>query len=94
MLSRGLKPTIIDVRPLHFQDSGIIPGAISVSIEKVDTVILDASVDDEIILYCACPNEVTSARVAKMLMKKGYKRVRPLTGGIDAWVDAGHPTAI
>lgn len=94
MLSRGLKPTIIDVRPLHLQDSGVIPGAISVSIEKVDTVILDASVDDEIILYCACPNEVTSARVAKMLMKKGYKRVRPLTGGIDAWVDAGHPTTI
>ncbi|HEY3301211.1 MAG TPA: DedA family protein/thiosulfate sulfurtransferase GlpE [Methylophilaceae bacterium] len=94
MLSGGLKPTIIDVRPLHLQDSGIIPGAIAVSIEKVDTVILDASVDDEIILYCACPNEVTSAKVAKMLMKKGYKRVRPLTGGIDAWVNAGHPTAI
>lgn len=94
MLGGGLKPTIIDVRPLHLQDSGIIPGAIAVSIEKVDTVILDASVDDEIILYCACPNEVTSAKVAKMLMKKGYKRVRPLTGGIDAWVNAGHPTTL
>ncbi|MFA6041508.1 MAG: rhodanese-like domain-containing protein [Methylophilus sp.] len=48
--------------------------------------------DDEIILYCACPNEVTSAKVAKMLMNRGFKRVRPLTGGIDAWLDAGHQT--
>jgi membrane protein DedA with SNARE-associated domain/rhodanese-related sulfurtransferase len=94
MLNDGLKPTIIDVRPLHLQDNGIIPGAITMSIDKVDSVILDASMDDEIILYCACPNEVTSARVAKMLMKKGYSHVRPLTGGIDAWVDTGHQTTI
>jgi membrane protein DedA with SNARE-associated domain/rhodanese-related sulfurtransferase len=94
MLNDGLKPTIIDVRPLHLQDSGIIPGAITMSIDSVDSVVLDSSVDDEIILYCACPNEVTSAKVAMMLMKKGYKRVRPLTGGIDAWVDAGHQTVI
>jgi rhodanese-related sulfurtransferase len=25
-----------------------------------------------------------------MLIEKGYKRVRPLTGGLDAWVDAGY----
>jgi membrane protein DedA with SNARE-associated domain/rhodanese-related sulfurtransferase len=94
MLNDGLKPTIIDVRPLHLQSAGIIPGAIAMSINNVDSVILDASIDDEIILYCACPNEVTSARVAKMLMKKGYRRVRPLTGGIDAWVDAGYHTSV
>jgi membrane protein DedA with SNARE-associated domain/rhodanese-related sulfurtransferase len=92
MLNEGLKPTIIDVRPLHLQDSGIIPGAITMSLDNVDTVILEASMDDEIILYCACPNEVTSAKVAKMLMNRGFKRVRPLTGGIDAWLDAGHLT--
>jgi rhodanese-related sulfurtransferase len=25
-----------------------------------------------------------------MLIERGYKRVRPLTGGLDAWVDAGY----
>jgi rhodanese-related sulfurtransferase len=25
-----------------------------------------------------------------MLIERGYKRVRPLTGGMDAWVDAGY----
>lgn len=94
MLNDGQKPTIIDVRPLHLQVTGIIPGAITMSIDNVDGVILDASKDDEIILYCACPNEVTSAKVAKILMQKGYNRVRPLTGGIEAWVNAGHQTII
>jgi rhodanese-related sulfurtransferase len=28
--------------------------------------------------------------VAKELMKKGYTRVRPLAGGIGAWIAAGH----
>lgn len=92
MLSAGLTPTIIDVRPLHLQDNGVIPGAITMSIDSVDTEILENATDVEIVLYCACPNEVSSAKVAKMLMKKGYKRVRPLTGGIEAWISAGYQT--
>ena len=94
MLKDGLKPAIIDVRPVHLQADGIIPGAIAMSIDAVDTVVLDAPLDGEIILYCACPNEVTSARVAKLLIDKGYRRVRPLAGGIDAWIDAGYKTVI
>ena len=94
MLKDRLKPAIIDVRPLHLQADGIIPGAIAMSIDAVDTVVLDAPLDGEIILYCACPNEVTSARVAKLLIDKGYRRVRPLAGGIDAWIDAGYKTVI
>jgi rhodanese-related sulfurtransferase len=27
--------------------------------------------------------------VARELMKRGFERVRPLQGGLDAWVDAG-----
>jgi len=26
-----------------------------------------------------------------MLMDRGYKLVRPLAGGLDAWIDAGYP---
>jgi len=29
-----------------------------------------------------------------MLMAKGYKRVRPLEGGIEAWIAAGHDVAL
>jgi len=41
-------------------------------------------------LYCTCPSEASAARVAKILMNHGFKRVRPLLGGLDAWVAAGY----
>jgi rhodanese-related sulfurtransferase len=28
-----------------------------------------------------------------MLIDKGYTKVRPLTGGLDGWIDAGFPVA-
>jgi rhodanese-related sulfurtransferase len=31
--------------------------------------------------------------MARMLMDKGYTRVRPLQGGIEAWIAAGHDVA-
>jgi rhodanese-related sulfurtransferase len=46
--------------------------------------------DRDIILYCTCPSEATAARVAKLLMNQGFKKVRPLYGGLDAWVAAGY----
>jgi len=29
--------------------------------------------------------------VARTLIDKGYTLVRPLAGGLDAWIDAGYP---
>jgi hypothetical protein len=34
--------------------------------------------------------EASAARVARALMERGFARVRPLQGGLDAWIDAGH----
>ena len=47
--------------------------------------------DRDIIVYCSCPNEVSSARVALQLQRKGFTRVRPLLGGIDAWREQNYP---
>jgi 3-mercaptopyruvate sulfurtransferase SseA len=40
-------------------------------------------------VYCACPNDASAALVARKLMQRGFRRVRPLHGGIDAWRAAG-----
>ena len=40
-------------------------------------------------LFRSCPNEASAAQVAKLLMSHGFKKVRPLQGGLDAWVAAG-----
>jgi rhodanese-related sulfurtransferase len=40
-------------------------------------------------VYCACPNDASAAQVARRLMAAGFRNVRPLHGGIDAWQAAG-----
>ncbi|MGE5649554.1 DedA family protein/thiosulfate sulfurtransferase GlpE [Noviherbaspirillum sp. UKPF54] len=87
---QGIAPVIVDVRSADLQQTGRIPGAVAIPGDGIDTFALDISPDQEVILYCACPNEASAAVVAKQLMQKGYKRVRPLAGGIEAWIAAGH----
>ena len=43
----------------------------------------------EVILYCNCPSEASAARIARLLMDRGVRSVRPLAGGLQAWLDAG-----
>ncbi len=50
--------------------------------------------DREIIFYCAWPQEATSARRAEEYEAKGFKNVRALRGGFDAWREAEHGAAI
>lgn len=85
----GHAPIVLDVRSALSQQSGRIPGAKIVTLDTVNSFVLEDAEHNDVIVYCACPNEASAARVAKLLMKKGYTRVRPLLGGIDAWVDAG-----
>ena len=54
-------------------------------------VLLAIEPEQEVIVYCACPNEYSAAAVAKVLIQHGFTRVHPLLGGIDAWIAAGHP---
>ncbi|MCB4810018.1 DedA family protein/thiosulfate sulfurtransferase GlpE [Methylovorus menthalis] len=89
MLKSGSRPVIVDARPAHLQGDGRIPGALSMTEDTIDTVFIDTDIDTDIVLYCSCPNDVTAAKMAKLLIKRGYHKVRPLKGGIDAWVDAG-----
>lgn len=88
--TRGMAPVIIDVRAKLAQNEGRIPGAIRVAPDEATAFALAGRPDDEVIVYCACPNEISAAQFAQQLMRQGYTRVRPLTGGIDAWVAAGH----
>ena len=63
----------------------------AISLSDVDAHLKGLPRDRDIILYCTCPSEASAARVAKVLMNRGFKRVRPLAGGLEAWVAAGHP---
>nr|WP_198981432.1 DedA family protein/thiosulfate sulfurtransferase GlpE [Herbaspirillum sp. ASV7] len=90
LLEEGNAPTIIDVRSPLSQQDGRIPGAVTISNQEIQTFVFEGPIEDEVVVYCACPNEASAAMVARQLMARGYKKVRPLTGGIDAWRAAGY----
>ncbi len=68
-----------------------IPGAFHVLPERIEFQRQDIDFDQEIVLYCTCPNEATSARVALQLQRAGLLHVRPLLGGLDAWRTLNFP---
>jgi membrane protein DedA with SNARE-associated domain/rhodanese-related sulfurtransferase len=92
LVQTGASPLIIDVRSSTARalEPRWIPGALHVSMQDVAHRLKELPRDRDIILYCTCPSEASAARVAKILMNHGFKRVRPLHGGLDAWVAAGY----
>jgi len=90
LVDRGRAPVIIDaLAPASRQREGMIPGAIPVEVLRLDAGSAPLPAQAEVIVYCACPNEASAARIAQQLIRMGCIRVRPLTGGIFAWKDAG-----
>lgn len=88
LLDSGSSATILDVRtPERRAASGWIPGSISVR----DIAELQLAPGEEVIVYCDCPNDASAAVVARKLQERGFKRVRPLAGGIEAWQARGRP---
>jgi membrane protein DedA with SNARE-associated domain/rhodanese-related sulfurtransferase len=92
LIDAGLRPVIVDVRSptARALEPRRIPGALHVPLHAVDQHVKDLPRDREIILYCTCPNEASAAQVAKILMNSGFAKVRPLHGGLDAWIEAGY----
>jgi membrane protein DedA with SNARE-associated domain/rhodanese-related sulfurtransferase len=95
LMDSGSEVVVVDLRgPIDFQfDPVVIPGALRVPPEELEARDPDIPRESEIVLYCTCPNEATSARVAVSLHRRGIWRVRPLDGGLAAWRAAGLPVA-
>jgi membrane protein DedA with SNARE-associated domain/rhodanese-related sulfurtransferase len=93
MLTEGRTLTVVDLRhPAEVEREGAkILGALLIRPDDLRARSHEIPRDREIVLYCTCPNEATSARVALQLRKAGIRRVRPLSGGFEAWRDGGYP---
>lgn len=91
-MADGEPPLLVDVgSSLSHQSRPHIAGARMLDLDGVVRHAASFPHDRDIVLYCACPNEESSKRAAQILRAKGFKRVRPLVGGIDAWITAGGP---
>lgn len=86
-------PFIVDLRhPLDYlPDPRVLPGALRIGPNEIRQHSEIIPRDRDVVLYCTCPSEETSAKLALQLHKVGIYRVRPLRGGFEGWKDAGYP---
>jgi len=86
-------PYIVDLRhPLDvLADPLVLPGAVRIGPDELKKRSETIPRDRDVVLYCTCPSEETSAKVALELHRLGISRVRPLRGGLQGWKDAGYP---
>ena len=91
LIDLGAYAVVFDVRTATARDRDPqrIPGAVAFDLSQVDTVVAQLPDEREVILYCNCPSEASAARIARRLMDRGVRSVRPLAGGLQAWIDAG-----
>ena len=91
-MQRGDDVVAVDVRRGSYDRSDvkakdalrIDPNALPADFERIPA-------GSDVVTYCTCPNENTSASAAAFLNEKGY-RAAALAGGFEAWEDAGYPT--
>jgi membrane protein DedA with SNARE-associated domain/rhodanese-related sulfurtransferase len=91
MLKGEPPPLVIDVRSHGSREGGAIPGSRWIEPRAPDEQLRSLPITEEVVIYCACPNEASAATVAERLLRAGFRRVRPLQGGIDAWIASGLP---
>jgi membrane protein DedA with SNARE-associated domain len=90
LLERIDEVVLIDLRVAEEVEDKL-PGAIWFNRREIEQQARDIPRDRDVVIYCSCPNEATSARAALQLKKLGITRVRPLAGGYDAWRERGYP---
>jgi membrane protein DedA with SNARE-associated domain/rhodanese-related sulfurtransferase len=93
MIESGHSLYIVDLRhPLDYvTDPRTLPGAVRLLPNELMSHSKDIPRDRDIVLFCTCPSEQTSGRVALQMRSIGIHRVRPLRGGFEAWREKGLP---
>ncbi len=85
-IDRGEPVLLVDAQSALGRSQGRIPGAVLFTESSFQDDTRDHPRDALVVVYCACPNEVSAIQVARKLARSGFTRVLPLAGGIDAWM--------
>src|SRR5215510_2498434 len=97
-LAKNEAVTIVDVRAIEsfVQSADKIKGSIHMKARMLHYRISfspfkELPRDREIVTYCACPGDEIAVRAVQVFQEAGFKRVRVLKGGWQAWLKAGGP---
>jgi membrane protein DedA with SNARE-associated domain/rhodanese-related sulfurtransferase len=95
-IDAGEDVIIVDVRhAIEFEaQPETISGALHMDAAELEEASEAIPRDREIVLFCACPNEVTAARLALLLRSHGITRIRPLAEGYEGWRRRGFPLSL
>ncbi|CAB3758809.1 VTT domain-containing protein [Paraburkholderia solisilvae] len=91
MLRPAMPPVIFDARPdpVRQQEPYRLPRVMHIernSLEEVDA----SAVEHNTVVYCVCPDHETARTLSQQMRDKGFKRVRAIKGGLDAWERRGY----
>ncbi len=78
-------PLLVDVRAESDSARDVILGAVVMPAGELSRRYMELPTDRDIVVYCACPGDLTSADAVRFLHKKGLVRSRVLKGGVEAW---------
>ncbi|MFL6415927.1 MAG: cation:proton antiporter [Bryobacteraceae bacterium] len=86
---------VVDARSVksYAMSDADVPGAVRLDPQQAVRSATELGLPKEIVLavFCACPHDETSIRVADELRKAGWVNARVAEGGWNAWVSAGLP---
>jgi rhodanese-related sulfurtransferase len=89
-LSSGEKVFLLDVREEVEYEICHLDNAVLIPLSKLPERVNELSLTDEIVAYCH--TGARSSMAVKLLRDLGFRRVRNLAGGIDAWAERIDPS--
>jgi molybdopterin/thiamine biosynthesis adenylyltransferase/rhodanese-related sulfurtransferase len=89
-LETGDRPVLLDVREPHEWEIAHLEGATLIPQGDLLARMSELSTADEIVLYCRSGER--SARALNLLREAGFRRLKNLRGGINAWARTVDPS--
>ncbi len=83
-LKDGNKPKLIDVREPHELTISHIEGAQLIPLGQLAARLSELDSADELVVFCRTGGR--SARAVELMLSAGFRKVKNLKGGINAWV--------
>ncbi|MFZ5880067.1 MAG: molybdopterin-synthase adenylyltransferase MoeB [Chloroflexota bacterium] len=82
-LSLDPRPLLLDVREPHEQQISALPGVLNIPLGQLAARLSELDSAREMVVFCKAGTR--SARALELLVSAGFKKVKNLKGGINAW---------
>ncbi|MCE1255133.1 MAG: molybdopterin-synthase adenylyltransferase MoeB [Anaerolineae bacterium] len=90
LLNTSEPPLLLDVREPHELQISWLPKAVNIPLGNLATRLSELDSTREMVVFCK--GGTRSARALELLLSAGFKKVKNLKGGINAWARSVDPT--